>query len=90
MVAQDRRPTSEIIEDLMEKSSSFSFVQAVRLLLHNLSLVQQNEDHDISRKEILENYIRVRPELSLRFPGTDITGVEKLEEDPGQPYKGFS
>ncbi|NOX34519.1 MAG: type VI secretion system baseplate subunit TssG [Deltaproteobacteria bacterium] len=79
MAAKDREQTSEIISRLIAKSPSFSFVQASRLLLHQISL---NRENDISKKEFLETYIRIRPELSLRFPGTDITLIEKIGDEP--------
>ena len=79
MDAKNREQISEITQSLIAKSSSFSFVQAIRLLLHQISIDQQ---HGISPKEILEKHIRIRPELSLRFPGTDITQIEKIGDDP--------
>ena len=39
---------------------------------------------NLPEKRFLEKHIRIRPELSLRFPGTDITGVEKTGDDPVQ------
>lgn len=84
MGTKGRRQVSEIIERLAEKSTSFSFVQAVRLLLQDLSMETSDESVPLSHKEILENYIRVRPELSLSFPGTDITRVETSPHNPSQ------
>ncbi|MBT7260904.1 MAG: type VI secretion system baseplate subunit TssG [Desulfobacula sp.] len=81
MAAEDREHKFEIIEKLIAKSSSFSFAQSVRLLLHHVSL---NGKNDFSRNDFLENQIRIRPELSLRFPGTDITKIEKLKDEPLQ------
>lgn len=69
-----------ITDKLVEQSSVFSFVQAVRLLIHHIS--QKQGDDDINDDELLEKYIRIRPELSLRFPGTDITEIEKIQEEP--------
>ena len=79
MDAENREKNPEIIQTLMAKSTPFSFAQTVRLLLHQISIDQHES---ISLKEILENHIRIRPELSLRFPGTDITRIEKISEDP--------
>ncbi|MCF6249104.1 MAG: type VI secretion system baseplate subunit TssG [Desulfobacula sp.] len=84
MDTKDREQASEIIQNLIAKSSSFSFVQATRLLLHQISI---DRKHDISSKEILEKYIRIRPELSLRFPGTDITQIEEIENEQIGPGK---
>jgi type VI secretion system protein ImpH len=74
MAAADREPESDIIEKLLAESSSFSFVQAVRLLLQAVS---SNDPQEIGKTEFLDRHIRVRPELSLRFPGTDISKIEK-------------
>ena len=79
MDAKDREQTSEITQNLIAKSSSFSFVQATRLLLHQISI---NQQYDTGPKEVLEKYIRIRPELSLRFPGTDITKIEETGDEP--------
>ena len=70
---------SKIIEALIKNSPSFSFIQAIRLLIRQISLKTGEQD-------ILEKYIRIRPELSLRFPGTDITGVEKKQNDDDLQY----
>lgn len=79
MDAKDRESKSEIMDKLFSKSSSFSFVQAIRLLLHSVS---SNQTHEINKTEFLEKHIRIRPELSLRFPGTDISRIEKTGDDP--------
>lgn len=79
MAAADREPESDIIEKLLAKSSSFSFVQAVRLLLQAVS---SNDPQEIGKPEFLDRHIRVRPELSLRFPGTDISKIEKIGGHP--------
>jgi len=81
MVAENREHIPEIIDKLMEKSSVFSFIQAVRLLLKDIGSQNLGDDRVINRTEILEKQIRIRPELSLRFPGTDITGIEQSEDD---------
>ncbi len=78
MDAADREQTAEVIENLLAKSSSFSFVQATRLLLHHIGSSKPGEN---SPKEILDNQIRIRPELSLRFPGTDITQIEEIRPE---------
>ena len=84
MVTENREQTSEIIDRLTEKSSTFSFVQTIRLLLKEISSRKSSDDTEITQNEVLEQYIRIRPELSLRFPGTDITAVEKSEYNDEQ------
>ncbi len=81
MVSKNRENLPEIIDRMMEKSSVFSFFQAIRLLLKEIGSQLIEDSHALNRTEILEKQIRIRPELSLRFPGTDITGVEKSKLD---------
>jgi len=68
------------MDRLLTDSASFSFVQAVRLILHKITAAGGVEN--TSHEKILEKAVRVRPELSLRFPGTDITDVEQIRENP--------
>ncbi|MBF0201966.1 MAG: type VI secretion system baseplate subunit TssG, partial [Desulfamplus sp.] len=110
------------MDRLIENSNTFSFIQAVRLLIRNIAMERREplqesdvkgsgvKGSDVKRSDvkrsdvkrsdvkrsdvkrsdvkrsdvegidfngILEKYIRIRPELSLRFPGTDITAIEK-------------
>lgn len=83
MVTENREQKSEIIDRLITKSSTFSFVQAVRLLLKDITS-RKLYDHETTQNEVLEKYIRIRPELSLGFPGTDITCVERSGFDLDQ------
>ncbi len=77
MEIKNREQKVVITDKLVEQSSLFSFVQAVRLFIHHISRQLGNDGAD--KDDILEQYIRIRPELSLRFPGTDITKIEKLD-----------
>ena len=81
MVAAGGEHLSEIKTKLLEESAAFSFVQAVRLLLHELSAPGNVNAGTADMQQILEKQIRIRPELSLRFPGTDITDIEKTGID---------
>ncbi len=78
METKDRGKEAVIIDKLLSESSSFSFVQALRLFIHYIS--RQSEIDDMDKNDILEKCLRMRPELTLRFPGTDITNIEKLDE----------
>lgn len=80
MGAENGTQKTQIMDRLLTGSASFSFVQAVRLILHKI--VSESGIENASRDEILEKAVRVRPELSLRFPGTDVTGVERIRENP--------
>ena len=80
MGAENGPQKTEIIDRLVTDSARFSFVQAVRLILQKIASEEGAEK--TSREEILEKAVRVRPELSLRFPGTDITDVERIRDNP--------
>jgi type VI secretion system protein ImpH len=65
------------MERLLGECRAFSFVQTMRLLRRRLREEGKGDSADPSDR------IRVRPELSLAFPGTDVTAVDRLpEEDP--------
>lgn len=82
MVAEGGEHLSEIKTKLLDESAAFSFVQAVRLLLHELSAPADVNAGTADMQQVLEKQIRIRPELSLRFPGTDITDIEKTRIEP--------
>jgi type VI secretion system protein ImpH len=67
-----------MIEELLGNGPAFSFIQAFRLLsrLIRKERGEMPDDLELSRR------LRVRPELSLNFPGTDIIALEKLRDDP--------
>ena len=70
-------PPPDLMERLLGECRAFSFVQTMRLLRRWLRQDGKGDSADPS------NRIRVRPELSLAFPGTDVTAVDRLpEEDP--------
>ena len=74
MATQDRRQTLVIKDNLLKNSNRFSFIQAVRLLHYLI----RKDDLD---EELIGQSIRVRPKLSLDFPGTDIDSIEEI---PGE------
>lgn len=65
-----------IKEDLLEKGSSYSFVQAARLLSYYLHA------EGYLGEDVMRQRIRVRPELSLDFPGNDIISVDQRNNEP--------
>jgi len=69
-----------IIEDLLKNSSSYSFTQAMRLLVYYLHR-SGDESEDVVRRKV-----RVRPHLSLDFPGTDILSIEQKATDPDKYF----
>ncbi len=64
------------MEDLFSRSSSFSFVQAMRLISF---FIHAEGDRG---EEIMRERIRVRPALSLDFPGNDIVSISRKPGDP--------
>ncbi|HOW55930.1 MAG TPA: type VI secretion system baseplate subunit TssG [Syntrophorhabdaceae bacterium] len=65
-----------IIEDLFSNGSSFSFVQAMRLLSHHIHAEGDKGE------EIMRRRIKVRPDLSLTFPGNDIISIARKRGNP--------
>ncbi len=63
-------------ENLLARGSSYSFVQAIRLLSHYIH-AEGDEGEDVMRQRI-----RVRPELSLDFPGNDIVSIYRRGSEP--------
>lgn len=76
MAGQDRGSSSHLKSDLLGKSHEFSFFQVMRLLrlIHPL---QRTEE----KKSIEEEYIRIRPELSLSFPPADVAKIEEIDHE---------
>jgi len=73
MAGTSRGPTSHLETALIREGPGFSFFQAFRLLKH---LGEQEQEDKAA--------IRVRPDLSLGFPSTDIVRIERLDQDqPG-------
>lgn len=78
MATQGRRQTFDIKETLVTNGNRFSFVQAIRMLRYLMSEVQDG----IPNEETIGQSIRVRPQLSLNFPDTDIVAIEEVPRDP--------
>lgn len=92
MATKARKKTDSIKETLLNQSRRFAFIQALRLLKNHLMLeaaADHGDDEDASPPTALsrrswQQAIRVRPELSLAFPGTDIVSIEEIERDDDQ------
>ncbi len=80
MAAPDGDPMPGIKEDLLENSSSYTFVQAIRLLIYYVHVLGDEYEGVMRRK------MRVHPHPSLDFPGTDIISIEQKEEDPDKYF----
>ena len=86
MATEARNNTAALKEALIKQSRQFSFIQAIRLLKNHLRY-ELEEGHDETdalpptslSQTSWQQAIRVRPELSLAFPGTDLISVEETE-----------
>lgn len=78
MAGAHRRQTLDVTTAFFENAPAFSFIQALRLLTR---LVRRQKGAAPDEME-MSRRLRVRPDLSLVFPGTDIVALEKLAEDP--------
>ena len=79
MARENRGSSPDLTEQLLQEGRRFSFIQALRLLQF---LVRKEG----TGEQGLNRRVRIRPELSLGFPGTDITAITKL---PGEPSRFF-
>lgn len=70
-----RRTTPTLKEELFEKPAEFSFLQAVALLWRFFS--QENDVPETCN--FLYDVLRIRPHLSLAFPGSDITDLRETQ-----------
>ncbi len=77
MAGQVGESSAHLKVDLLDKGHEFTFFQVIRLLR---LLLRDSEGAEESRPG-REERIRVRPELSLAFPASD---VAKIEESPGE------
>ena len=67
---------TDIRQLLLERGHQLPFIQVIRLLKLYLSKQQSKK---LSNEELFR-LIRVRPHLSLDFPGTDVVKVEEIDE----------
>ncbi len=74
-------PSASVLAALLEKPKTFSFIQAVRLLM------LANAPNWFSSEDFLRRGLKIHPELSLAHPGTDITDLKKLPEDDEEEEK---
>lgn len=75
MADQDRGYAAALKEAVIRDARRFSFVQVVRILRLLLSLTEEKGSG--SGQPFLREAVRVRPALTLNFPGTDIVSVEE-------------
>lgn len=74
MAGEGREPSAALKFDLLSNGPSYEFFQAVRLLRLLSTSREDAEGEDRGR-------LRIRPELSLRFPPADIAKIEEGTDD---------
>lgn len=80
MAGADREPSVALRHDLLREGPRYDFYQAVRIA--RLLCGRPVEEGDGSRERIAR--LRIRPDLSLRFPPSDVVKVEEIDgEEPG-------
>lgn len=82
MASQDRGSSFNLKMDLLKNGHAFSFYQVLRLL----RLYLQNSERSEERHSIEEDWIRIRPELSLAFPASDVASIEESIRENGSLY----
>lgn len=82
MECHDRKSPSSVIGKLLDKPSGFSFFQAIRLLrLHSRGCTGKDLD------DFYRDHLRVRPQLSLGFPGTDLNDIKVEDREDGEVFR---
>lgn len=76
-----RSPTS-VESDFLQRPQAYSFIQAVRLLK-----LMSGGTSGKRLQEFFADTLRVRPELSLGFPGSDICALKKEEGAQADRYQ---
>jgi type VI secretion system protein ImpH len=77
MASQVRGPSFDLKLNLLKEGHSFSFFQVIRLI----RLLHRDSCHPNVQQAVEIENIRIRPELSLAFPASDIARVEELPGD---------
>lgn len=80
MAGQDRGPSFDLKLDLLKEGHSFSFFQIIRLLRLFIGPTNKSDQADGLDSE----YIRIRPNLSLSFPPSDVERIEEIEGQENQ------
>lgn len=79
MADKDRGQTSQLKEKLLKEGHHYSFIQTCRLLLYLLD--KESGITEIRDGEEPSRHIRIRPELTLAFPKSDVSDVEIFSEE---------
>jgi type VI secretion system protein ImpH len=80
MAGEDGGQIPALKERLLDEGKRFTFIQAYRFLFF---LLRKEMSPDARESDVLKR-IRVRPDLSFAFPGTDIVSIEERPNVPGR------
>lgn len=76
MAVPSGKQTPDLKQVLLEQGHRFSFIQAYRILQYLVS----RPDSAIQADRDIRKNIRVRPDLSLEFPESDILSIEEVHD----------
>ena len=82
MAAQDGRTTAYLKQNLLKEGYDYSFFQVLRLL--RWLDARANSDLNVSE---LKRSVRIRPNLSLAFPASDVEEVRETQDDEQSKYE---
>jgi type VI secretion system protein ImpH len=77
MAGKVRESSFSLKVDLLKKGHEFSFFQVIRLLRLLSHYSEEPENQEVYENKNIRN-IRVRPDLSLAFPASDIAKIEEV------------
>jgi type VI secretion system protein ImpH len=80
MAAQTGRSSLNLKNDFFGNPRAYSFFQAIRLLRRYM-VGDQVENGVAAEETVFHDLLRIRPLLSLSFPGSDVSSVEEVERN---------
>lgn len=81
LAGKPAREQFSIKKDLLENTPAYSFFQAIRLLRYYAGREGMRDD-----ERFLSENLRVRPDMSLGFPGTDMTDMREERDEDSLQY----
>ena len=78
MAGTDGRQSPDLKKRLLDEGRRFTFIQAYRLLRYLIR--RKAAEADVQECDV-QRRIRVRPDLSLAFPKTDIVSIQEISDD---------
>ncbi len=82
MASENRRTAAYLKQNLLKEGSAYSFFQVIRLL----ERIDSHAVPDLGLSE-LDRLLRIRPNLSLSFPASDVEAVHEIEDGQRSRYE---